>query len=90
MGVLPLQFRGGENVASLGLTGKETFSVSGVGAALKNGNRQATVTAAGADAAAKTFTVDVRIDTPQEVEYYRYGGILPYVLRQVARAGGAV
>jgi len=87
MGVLPLQFRGGANAASLGLTGKETFSVSGVGAALRNGNRQATVTATSADGPAKTITVDVRIDTPQEVEYYRYGGILPYVLRQVARAG---
>jgi aconitate hydratase len=90
MGVLPLQFRGGENAASLGVTGKETFSVSGVGGALRNGKRQATVTATGADGATKTFTVDVRIDTPQEVEYYRYGGILPYVLRQLARAGSVV
>jgi aconitate hydratase len=86
MGVLPLQFRAGENAASLGLTGKETYRISGVPAALRNGKRQASVTATATDGAERTFTVDVRIDTPQEVEYYRYGGILPYVLRQVARA----
>ena len=89
MGVLPLQFRAGENAASLGLTGKETYRISGVPAALRNGKRQATVFATGADGVEKTFTVDVRIDTPQEVEYYRYGGILPYVLRQVASAASA-
>jgi len=43
----------------------------------------------GDDGTAKVFTVDVRVDTPQEVEYYRYGGILPYVLQQVAKAGSA-
>jgi aconitate hydratase len=90
MGVLPLQFRGGENAASLGLTGKETYRVSGIGAALRNGKRQATVTATSLEGADKTFIVGVRIDTPQEVEYYRYGGILPFVLRQVAKAATAV
>jgi aconitate hydratase len=90
MGVLPLQFRAGENAASLGLTGKEIYRVSGMSAALGDGKRHATVTATGADGAEKTFTVDVRIDTPQEVEYYRYGGILPYVLRQVATTTSAV
>jgi aconitate hydratase len=90
MGVLPLQFRGGDGAASLGLTGKETYRISGVPAALRNGKRQAMVIATGADGAEKTFTVDVRIDTPQEVEYYRYGGILPYVLRQVAGAASAL
>jgi aconitate hydratase len=90
MGVLPLQFRAGQNAASLCLTGKETYRISGVRAALRNGKRQATVTATDADGAEKSFTVDVRIDTPQEVEYFRYGGILPYVLRQLARAASAV
>jgi aconitate hydratase len=78
MGVLPLQFQPGENAASLGLTGKEVFRIEGIAASL-NGGRKAAAHADG-----KTFTVDVRVDTPQEVEYYRSGGILPYVLRQLA------
>jgi aconitate hydratase len=80
MGVLPLQFKPGENIASLGLTGEEAFSVEGIAASLNGGGRTATVRAG-----AKTFTVDVRVDTPQEVEYFRSGGILPYVLRQLAQ-----
>jgi aconitate hydratase len=88
MGVLPLQFQAGDSAASLKLTGKETFQVTGVRSALLNGGkRQATVRAVGEDGKAREFTVDVRVDTPQEVEYYRYGGILPYVLQQVAAAG---
>ena len=79
MGVLPLQFKAGDTAASLGLTGEETFHVEGVAASLNGGGRTATVRANG-----KTFQVDVRVDTPQEVEYYRNGGILPYVLRQLA------
>ncbi|MBV9745020.1 MAG: aconitate hydratase AcnA [Acidobacteriia bacterium] len=90
MGVLPLQFRPGQNAASLKLTGKETYSISGIRAALKNGKRTALVTAVDSDGAERNFTVDVRVDTPQEVEYYRYGGILPYVLRQVAGAATLV
>jgi aconitate hydratase len=88
MGVLPLQFHAGENAASLKLTGKETYSITGVRPALINGGgkRQATVRAIAADGSETAFTVDVRVDTPQEVEYYRFGGILPYVLRQVAHA----
>jgi aconitate hydratase len=81
MGVLPLQFKPGENAASLGLTGEETFSIEGVAGSLNGGGRTATVRAG-----EKTFQVDVRVDTPQEVEYYRNGGILPYVLRQLATA----
>jgi aconitate hydratase len=84
MGVLPLEFQPGESAASLKLTGKETYSISGVPNALRNGQRQATVEAKDADGSRKTFTVKVRVDTPQEVEYYRYGGILPYVLQQLA------
>jgi aconitate hydratase len=90
MGVLPLQFRAGENAASLKLTGRETYQVTGVRTSLSDGGkRQATVRAVGGDGPDKIFTVDVRVDTPQEVEYYRYGGILPYVLRQVAAGASA-
>jgi aconitate hydratase len=85
MGVLPMQFRQGQNAASLGLTGKEVFHVEGIPAALNGGGRTAKVRAVAADGTEKSFTVDVRVDTPQEVEYYRNGGILPYVLRQLAR-----
>jgi aconitate hydratase len=84
MGVLPLQFQAPQTAASLGLTGKETYHIDGVKAALQNGGRTATVRAADEKGGEKSFTVDVRVDTPQEVEYYRNGGILPYVLRQLA------
>jgi aconitate hydratase len=83
MGVLPLQFQAGQNAASLKLSGRETFHIEGIPAALNGGGRTAKVRAE-ADGATTTFTVDVRVDTPQEVEYYRNGGILPYVLRQLA------
>ena len=87
MGLLPMQFRSGENAASLKLTGKETYHITGVRSALLNGGkRQATVRAVAPDGHETIFTVDIRVDTPQEVEYYRFGGILPYVLRQVAAA----
>jgi aconitate hydratase len=81
MGVLPLQFKPGENAASLGLTGEEVYSIEGISASLNGAGRTAIVRADD-----KKFTVDVRVDTPQEVEYYRSGGILPYVLRQLATA----
>jgi aconitate hydratase len=84
MGVLPLQFPAGENAASLCLTGTETFHIEGVKASLNGGGRKATVRAVSDDGTEKTFTALVRVDTPQEVEYYRNGGILPYVLRQIA------
>jgi aconitate hydratase len=84
MGVLPLQFKAGENASSLGLSGEESFHVEGVATSLNGGGRTATVRAVKADGSEKSFTVDVRVDTPQEVEYYRSGGILPYVLRQLA------
>jgi aconitate hydratase len=85
MGVLPCEFQPGESRQSLGLTGFESFDFSGVPAAV-NGSKQATVTATAADGSKKTFTVRVRIDTPVEADYYRNGGILPFVLRQVAAA----
>jgi len=85
MGVLPLQFLEGENAASLKLTGKEVYHVEGVRAALEGGPRRVTVRAVSADGGETTFKAIVRVDTPQEVEFYRFGGILPYVLRQLAK-----
>ncbi len=81
MGILPLQFMEGENAESLGLTGRETLDITGLGDGTA---REVTVTATAGDGAVKTFQARVRIDTPQEVEYYRHGGILHYVLRQLA------
>jgi aconitate hydratase len=84
MGVLPLQFKAGDSASSLGLTGEESFHIEGVARSLNGGGRTAKVRAVKADGSEKEFAVDVRVDTPQEVEYYRSGGILPYVLRQLA------
>jgi aconitate hydratase len=81
MGVLPLQFQPGESAASLGLTGHESYSISGLG---DGSARQVEVSATDAQGAVRRFTARVRIDTPGEVEYYRHGGILHYVLRQLA------
>ncbi|MEJ2509824.1 MAG: aconitate hydratase AcnA [Gammaproteobacteria bacterium] len=81
MGVLPLQYKEGEDAASLGLTGHEAFDIEGLG---DGSAKEVTVTATGPDGSSRSFTARVRIDTPQEVEYYRHGGILPYVLRQLA------
>jgi aconitate hydratase len=78
MGVLPLQFAGGESVASLGLSGKERFSIGGI-----EGGEAREVTV---KADEEEFTCRVRIDTPKEVEYFRHGGILQYVLRQLLAA----
>ncbi|MDX6651123.1 MAG: aconitate hydratase [Solirubrobacteraceae bacterium] len=75
MGVVPLQFMDGESVESLGLTGKETFSISGLG-----GGEARSVTV---DAGDISFEARVRIDTPKEVEYFRHGGILNFVLRRM-------
>ena len=81
MGILPLQYNDGENAENLGLTGKETYSITG----LQNGAaKTVTVTAKSDNGSDKSFDVIVRIDTPQEVEYYQNGGILHYVLRQLA------
>jgi aconitate hydratase len=84
MGVLPLQFIEGQNRESLGLTGFESFSIEGIPEAVEtSGKTKARVTAT-QGGRTKTFEAIVRIDTPQESEYYRSGGILPYVLRQLA------
>jgi aconitate hydratase len=84
MGVLPLEFVNGQNRESLGLTGLETFAIEGIQAAVEsNGRKHARVTAT-QDGKSKSFEAAARIDTPVEIEYYRSGGILPYVLRQLA------
>ncbi|MBN4960455.1 aconitate hydratase AcnA [Stenotrophomonas maltophilia] len=81
MGVLPLQFRNGENAQTLGLDGSEVIDITG----LQDGaSKRATVTATRADGTKKTFEVSVMLLTPKEVEYFRHGGLLQYVLRQLA------
>jgi hypothetical protein len=84
MGVAPLQFQPGENVTALGLTGREVFDITGLGG---GDAREVTVTATPPGGKPKQFTARVRIDTPKEREYYRHGGILQYVLRQLASPG---
>jgi len=87
MGILPLQFEAGQNVESLGLTGEEIFFFAGLTDLLKERlakSRDLTVKAVAADGTVKQFTARVRIDTPQEIEYFEHGGILQYVLRQLA------
>ena len=83
MGILPLQFLPGQNRESLGLTGEETYAIEGI-ATLEPGKR-VTVTATDASGAAKRFEAIARIDTPVELDYYRHGGILQFVLRQILR-----
>jgi aconitate hydratase len=83
MGVLPLNFMPGENADSLGLTGKEIFNIEGLG---DGSSDIVTVTATAENGDLTRFQARVRIDTPKEVEYYRHGGILHYVLRQLAAA----
>ncbi|GAA3278339.1 aconitate hydratase AcnA [Paenarthrobacter aurescens] len=85
MGVLPLQYPAGESAATIGLTGTETFAVEGV-TELNNGTTPKTlkVTATAEDGTTKSFDAVLRIDTPGEADYYRNGGILQYVLRQIS------
>jgi aconitate hydratase len=86
MGVLPLQFRAGENVESLGLTGEEVYEIQGLPEAIAGrfgSGRELTVTARRDNGPPIQFRVTVRIDTPQEIRYYEHGGILPFVLRQL-------
>ena len=88
MGVLPLQFLGGDNAQSLGLSGREVFDIDGLTEVISSNLRTREVTvrarpAEGEEGATAEFRALVRIDTPQEVLYYRHGGILQYVLRQL-------
>ncbi|HZS86402.1 MAG TPA: aconitate hydratase AcnA [Chloroflexota bacterium] len=84
MGVLPLQFLPGEGRSSLGLTGGESYEILGLDESLRPG-QQVTVRARRADGGSVEFQAVVRIDSPIEVEYYRHGGVLPYVLRQLLK-----
>jgi aconitate hydratase len=88
MGILPLQFKEGESVESLGLTGHETFDIIGLADAVAGnfaGGRMLTVRATAADGSVREFAAFSRIDTPQELQYYIHGGILQYVLRQLLK-----
>src|ERR1700716_2857914 len=86
MGVVPLQFLPGQSARSLGLTGREVFDITG----LSSGDaKEICVTAIPPAGKPISFTARVRIDTPKEREYYRHGGILQYVLRQLAATGRA-
>ena len=82
MGVLPLEFKAGDTRLTLGLSGFETFDIDGMSDAMKP-RALVTVRARSADGSEKTFQAISRIDTPEEMSYYRHGGILPYVLRQL-------
>jgi aconitate hydratase len=82
MGVLPLEFVDGETRATLGLTGFETFDITGLSDEIRP-KAKLTVRAKASDGSVKTFSAVARIDTPEEMSYYRHGGILPYVLRQL-------
>jgi aconitate hydratase len=83
MGVLPLQFPEGKGYDDLGLTGEEEFSITGLADALNAGELPRSVKVTAGDV---EFDARVRIDTPKEAEYFRHGGILQYVLRQLAQA----
>jgi aconitate hydratase len=88
MGVMPLEFLPGQNAASLGLTGQETYDVEGLASDLTPA-KQVTVRATAPDGKVTTFQAVARADTPDDVEYYRHGGLMPYVLRGLLAAGGA-
>jgi aconitate hydratase len=85
MGVLPLQFTGNDSVQSLGITGEEWFSLTGLDGELKP-MQPVMLTIARAKGAMQQVELLLRIDTPIEVDYYRHGGILPFVLRQLLAA----
>jgi aconitate hydratase len=84
MGVLPLQFLAGENAASHGLTGEETFTIEGLGKMTQGQKIKVKVTFK--DGKTKEITAQSRIDTLNELEYYQHGGILPYVMRQILKS----
>jgi aconitate hydratase len=94
MGVMPLEFEDGQSAESLGLTGREVIDIAGLSAGVESGfasGREVTVKATfedgkdGDDGKVTEFRARVRLDTPQEIQYYRHGGILHYVLRQLLR-----
>ena len=79
---LPLQFKQGENRDTLGLKGTETYDIEGIAEGLEVG-KEVRVTARREDGTEMTFTATARIDVPIELEYYRHGGVLQYVLRRL-------
>jgi aconitate hydratase len=85
MGVLPLQFKGQDNTDSLGITGRETFDISGIEQGIKP-QQDVTLTIHRPDGSRQDVKVLLRIDTSTEVDYYQHGGILPYVLRDLLAA----
>jgi aconitate hydratase len=85
MGVLPLQFMGDDSVQSLGITGTETFDLKGIEGNLTP-QQEATLVIHRANGETQDVKVLLRIDTPIEVDYYKHGGILPFVLRQLLAA----
>jgi aconitate hydratase len=88
MGVLPLQFTGSDSAASLGIKGDEEISISGLDDIRPQ--QELLLTIKYADGSKKEIKVKSRIDTPIEVDYYKHGGILPYVLRElISKAGQA-
>jgi aconitate hydratase len=87
MGILPLEFPEGQDRASLGLTGEETYTITGIGEGLRP-RGSVHVTATAADGTTTAFVAKVRIDTPVELDYYQHGGILPFVLRNLMAAAG--
>jgi aconitate hydratase len=86
MGILPLQFINGQNAQTLGLSGQEVFSITGIEALKPKGKVK--VTATGEGKPGVSFDALVRVDTSIELEYYRYGGILSFVLRQMLAGKG--
>ena len=86
MGVLPLQYKSGDNADSLGLTGEETYDIDGIADGLSVG-KELRITVTADDGTVKTFPVITRIDVPVELDYYRHGGVLQYVLRQLMGVG---
>ena len=87
MGVLPLEFTGSDNIESLGLDGTETFSLPGLSNDIRPGHSLDLVIER-AEGSTSSIQAKIRIDTQIEVEYFRNGGILPYVLRSILQNGG--
>ncbi len=86
MGIVPLQFEPGQNVVSLGLDGREVYEIEGLASGIESGfkeGRKVTIRARRQDGTKNEFKVIARIDTPQEIQYYRHGGILQFVLRKL-------
>jgi len=88
MGVLPLQFKDGDSAAKLGLDGTETFDLTGLESGNIRPRQDATLRISRSDGTSHEVSLTLRIDTPIEIEYYKNGGILPYVLRQLIDQAG--